>query len=332
MNDRLLQTLTAADPARDVPVAPGDVEALLRLASHDVTSYDLRPPVRRRRLLATAAAIVAVAAVTGTTAAVVLRGGAPAGPGVPQTSVPTSVAPGCLERIAGGIRPAPYDTAKGRYEYLRRSELVGSSTQMQNGEFAEVRYEVEISTWTATDGAQRRRVVTGAATFADEAARVFYRDNPAMMPAAGTETFDLPPGDVDRTELPAPEPAAMADRVYQPRENGPSQAIVGAGGLTRARVLPAAHRAALLRFLAGTPGVGCAGEQTDPVGRTGVVVSAPIGAGPHPSPGNLGAEAVLLDPATGEILAAGTAGAGGIVWGSVFLERGFTDTRPPLTN
>lgn len=43
MNEQILDLLTAADPARGVPVVPGDVEALLRRASHDVTGYDLRP-------------------------------------------------------------------------------------------------------------------------------------------------------------------------------------------------------------------------------------------------------------------------------------------------
>jgi hypothetical protein len=332
MNDQLLRTLTAADPARGVPVAPGDCDALLRRASHDVTNYDLGAPVRRRRVLLVAAAVAALT-VTGTTAAVLLRAGPPADPGTPLVPAPSVAAGHCLDRIAdrvaAGTAKASSDGATGRYEYLRTSFLSGSATQMQDGRFANLRYQAETSTWTA-DGRQRRRTVTQAPTFADEASRAFYTARPDMLPPVGTQTVDVPAGEFEHPDLPAADPAAMAAALHQPRENGPSQAVAGAAGLTRSRVLPAAHRAALLRFLAATDGVSCTGEQTDPAGRTGIAVSAPLGNGPQPSPGDHGAETVLVDPSTGEILAAGYTDATGTTWSSVFLERGYTDTRPAL--
>jgi hypothetical protein len=328
MNEKILDLLTAADPARDVPVVPGDVEVLLRRASHDVTGYDLRPPARRRRLLVAAAAAVAVVAVTGTTVAVLVRGGPPADPGVPVVPAP-SVTPSCLDRLADGVTKAPHDGVRGAFEYLRTSGTSGGTVQMKNGKFASMMYQVETATWTAADGSQRRRATTQPPTYADETSRIFFRDNPGMLPTLGTSTADLPPAEVSRPDVPAADPAAMAEALYRPRENGPSQAIFGVEDLVRARVLDAAHRTALLRFLARTDGVACAGEATDPVGRTGIAVSAPTGAGPRPSPGDHGGESVLVDPATGEIIAAGYTDGTGTTWHTLYLERGFTDTRPP---
>ncbi|MET7419531.1 CU044_5270 family protein [Dactylosporangium sp. NPDC005555] len=326
MTERILDQLTATDPARGVPVAPGDVEALLRRASHDVTSYDLDGPARgRRRVLLAAAAIVAVGAVTGTTA--VLLRGSPLPAPVPAVPAP-SVATGCVDRLADGAGAAPYDTSRGAYEYLRTSSMSGGTVQMQNGKFANVTYMVERSTWTAADGSRRVRTVTQQPTYPDETSRTFFRDNPGRLPELGTTMEDQPAGEVSRQEIPAADPAAMADALYRPRENGPSQAVNGVTGLVQARVLDLPHRAALLRFLARTDGVACAGEQTDPSGRTGVVVTAPVGAGPQPSPGDSGAQSVLVDPATGDVLAAGYTDDTGTIWSAVFLERGFTDERP----
>lgn len=325
MNERVLDLLSAADPARDTPIAPGDVEALLRRASHDVTSYEPGTPVRRRRVLVAAAAIIAVALVTGTTVAV-LRRGAEHPPAAPVVPAP-SVAPSCLDGLADGVRPAPYDGVKGRYEYLRNSSVEGTTAELKNGTFAGAQYRVELSTWTAADGSQHRRKVTEQPTYADEASRGYFRAHPGELPKAGTTTEDLPAGELSRTDIPAADPAAMAEALYQPRGNGPSQAITGVADLVRVRVLDAPHRAALLRFLARTDGIACIGEQTDPVGRTGVAVGAAVGAGARPSPGNQGSQSLLVDPGTGEILANGSTDAGGTNWHTLFLERGITDQR-----
>ncbi|MFF5233134.1 hypothetical protein [Dactylosporangium sp. NPDC000521] len=330
MNDRTLDLLAAADPAREAPVAPGDVEALLRRAAHDVTSYEVRVPDRRRRALVAVAAGVAVAAVAGTAVAVLTGPGA--GPAAPVTTppgaVPSSVATSCLERIAGDIHAAPYDTAAGAYEYLRTWSHGGDTVQLQDGRFARAAYQVELSTWTAADGAQRRRTVVQQVTYADETSEAYFRAHPSQRQRTDPRVEDVPAG---RTPVPAADPAAMADALFRPRENGPSQALVGVADLVRVRVLDAAHRAALLRFLARTDGVTCGGEATDPTGRTGVTVTAPIGKGPQPSPGDHGSELLLVDPATGDILAAGYADGTGTIWRDTFLERGFTDSRPPVT-
>ncbi|GAB3854731.1 hypothetical protein ACFPIJ_60615 [Dactylosporangium cerinum] len=322
MNEQIMNLLTAADPARDVPVAPGDVEALLHRASHDVTGYDLRPPVRRRRFLVAAVAAAAVVAVTGTTAAVLVRGGGqpPAGP--PVVPAPSGT-PSCLDRLADSAMTAMRDGVGGPYEYLRTAGTSGRTVQMPNGNFARFTYQVETRTWTAEDGSVHRRTINQPPEYADAASRTFFRNNPSWLPHTGTREEDLPAG-TPRKQVPAADPAAMAEALYQPRENGPSQAITGVEELVGQRILDREHRIAVLRFLARTDGILCGTEATDPSGRVGVVVTGPEGAGPRPSPGEHGGRSILVSPNTGVVLAAGYTDATGTTWHTVFLDQYFT--------
>ena len=48
MSKRVREMLASADPARGVQVGVGDVEALLRLAGNDITSYQAVVPPRPR--------------------------------------------------------------------------------------------------------------------------------------------------------------------------------------------------------------------------------------------------------------------------------------------
>ncbi len=324
MNDRTLDLLTAADPARGVPIAPGDVEALLHRASRDVTGYDLRPPVHRRRFLVAAVAAAAALAVTGTTAAVLLRGG-PAQPADPVVPAPSASAPpSCLDKLADSAMTEVREGVGGRYEYLRTAGTSGSTVQMPNGNFARFTYQVETRTWTAADGSALRRVTNQPPEYPDAASRTFFRGNPSWLPPTGTHEEHLPAGTA-RRQIPAADPAAMAEALYQPRENGPSQAVTGVEDLVRERVLDREHRVAVLRFLARTDGILCGAEGTDPSGRAGVVVTGPEGAGPQPSPGEHGGRSILVSPSTGIVLAAGYTDATGTVWHTVFLDRSFTN-------
>ncbi|MBQ0903420.1 CU044_5270 family protein [Micromonospora sp. U21] len=330
MNKRARELLEAADPARGIQLGAGDVEEVLRLASNDVTSYDAVVPAQRaRRLVAVGAAfaVVAVAAMTVT----VLRSTA----GPVESSRPSAV-PGaagvpahCLATIANRMRATSYDGQTGRYEYLHRRGRGGSSALHGDPAWsATVQFSEETSRWLAANGSGRMRIVRGAPTYPDEASRDFYNRHPGMIPKEGSETDDLRPGDLSVLPLPAAEPAAMGQALYQPRENGPSQVLVSVAELNNERVVGFAHRVAVLRFLAGTEGVTCRDEQTDPAGRTGVVVSADFGRGPRPSPGDWGREYLLFDPQTGELLARGggaNSAAGGVTWSTVYLERGYTD-------
>ena len=221
---------------------------------------------------------------------------------------------------------APYDGVSGAYEYLRTTGMSGSTVQMKNGEFARFTYRVETATWTAADGSLHRRSTNQPPEYADEASRVFFRNNPSWLPHTGTRTEDVPAGENSRRQVPAADPAAMAQALYQPRENGPSQAITGVEDLVGHRILDREHRVALLRFLARTDGIICGGEASDPTGRVGVVVTGPEGAGPQPSPGEHGGRSILVSPNTGDVLAAGYTDATGTTWHTVFLERWFTST------
>lgn len=173
--------------------------------------------------------------------------------------------------------------------------------------------------WSAADGSGRRVADRGPVQYRDEVSRAFFAAHPNMLRAAREDhTFAV--GENELRPVPRAEPSAMAEQLYQPRENGPSAALVGVADLNAARILDAAHRAAVLRFLATTDGVTCAGEtQTD--AGAGLLVTAPIGQGPHPT-GDNGSEALLFDTRTGELMASGT---GPGRWTTVYLNRGYTD-------
>ncbi|MEV1287911.1 CU044_5270 family protein [Micromonospora sp. NPDC049679] len=332
MSKRVRELLEAADPARGAQVGAGDVEALLLLARADITPHAAVVPARPRgsRLAVVGAACGAIVVVA--TAITVLQP-TPGPPGSPAPSIvpdTTRVPADCLTPIADGLRATSYDGRTGRYEYLHMTGHSGYQIQMPGRPtgVATALFSHETSQWLAADGSGRMRVVRGAPTYPDEASRSFYAQHPDIGPKAGSETKDLRSGDFTVTVLPAANPAAMEQALYQPRENGPSQALVGVAGLNSQRVLDSAHRAAVLRFLAGTEGVTCRGEQTDPAGRSGIAVSAGGGRSPQPSPGDQGREYLLIDPQTGEVLASGVGdatAAGVVTWSTVYLERGHTD-------
>ncbi|RLP90631.1 CU044_5270 family protein [Micromonospora sp. CV4] len=331
MNKRVRELLEAADPARGIEVGAGDVEEVLRLASNDVTSYDRVVPARRARRLVAVGAAFAVVAVAAMTVTILRPTTGPSGSFQPPTVPGAAGVPAhCLSTIADRMRATSYDGQAGRYEYLHRRGQSSSSTAQPGSrtQWVSVLFSEETWRWLAADGSGRLRIVRGAPTYPDEASRNFYAEHPEMIPKEGSDTDDLRPGEFSVLPLPAAEPAAMGEALYQARENGPSHVLVSVGELNNERVVDFARRAAVLRFLAGTEGVTCRGEQTDPAGRTGTVVSADFGRGPRPSPGDWGREYLLFDPQTGELLARGNganSAAGGVTWSTVYLERGYSD-------
>jgi hypothetical protein len=324
MSKRVRALLEDADPARGVAVGSGDADAVLRRAATDITSYEAAPPRRAPRRAALVAALAAAAtAVVVVAVALALPGRRPAPgpvPGPPVVSGSPSAAPGCLAALADRLAPAPYDGRAGRYEYVYTRRMGGASTEMPGGGFATMTRQVEARVWTAADGSGRWITDRGPVQYADDASRAFYTAHPQHLDDAHEEETFAPGGQPPRP-LPAADPAAMAEQLYRPRENGPSVALVGVADLYAARILDRAHRAAVLRFLATTEGVTCAGETPTEAG-SGLLVTAPVGRGPHPSPGGGNLEALLFDPRTGELLAAGPDPRR---WGVVYVERGYTD-------
>jgi hypothetical protein len=116
--------------------------------------------------------------------------------------------------------------------------------------------------------------------------------------------------------------AAPADRdamarylaVGHPAENGPDETLVAITDLVRERVLGPAQRAALLRVLAGVPGLKYVGTTVDRAGRKGEAFTLRNSRG-----GLLNDHTLIVDPATGRLLDAEM----------LLLERGLLDVWVP---
>jgi hypothetical protein len=324
MTQRTWELFQQADPARGVRVPDGDVEAVLRAAAIDITP-ELGPVRHRRwqppRLLVAGIAFAAVAGVLATV--LVLRPGSGRQPAAPVLSHSPGLP--CLTAIADNLQAAPYDGQSGRYEYQRWVLSPNSSDTMTGGKQYTVQWTEDQSQWIAGDGSGRVRTVRTGFGYPNAASQTYYSQHPDEIPPGGTQTDDLAKGEYSLAQLPAPDPDAMQRQLYQPRENGPGQALVGASDLNRSRILDAAHRAALLRFLATTTGLTCAGTADDPAGRTGTAVGST--STQTPGTGQAWQSLLLFDPNTGELLDAGyRAGTGPMVWSTQWLARGYSDT------
>jgi hypothetical protein len=302
---------------------------VLRRAGNDITAYDGVVPPSHRRAPRLIAAGVAVAAVIAGFVAFTLLHPVAGGPAAPPPSVApgtSGVKPNCLASLADAVAPAPYDGRTGRYEYVKWQGFSGDTAQVPDkGTFARATWEEAVTRWLGDDGSGRMTVDRGPAQYPDNASKQYFQSHPdALRPRHDTQT--MAPGELSVQAIPAADPAAMAEALYQPRENGPSQALVGVADLSGGRLLDAAHRVAVLRFLASTEGVICGGHVLTAVGA-GMLVSAPIGKGPMPSPGNSGYEVLLFDELTGELKASGMGEqpVEPISWSRVVLERGYTD-------
>lgn len=330
MSRQIRTLLGNADPARGYPVGTGDVEALMRRGDGDITDYD--DVVRRYRRSSWPAAVsLAAAALVVVLVTVVALRPAPAAPGSPGPSVVPDTGgnpAACLRPIIAGLQPTAYDGHSGRYEYIHTTRRSGYQTEIPGGHgaLATVTYQVNDSSWLAADGSGRTATTPGAPIFPDQVSRDFFTHHPSLLPFAdGTDTRNLrPTGTI--TAMPAADPAAMAQALYQFRENGPAYALVGVADF--GRILDAAHRSAELRFLADLDGVTCRGSVTDDAGRTGVLISADGGPGDNqPSPGDQSREYLLLDPHTGEVLASGGGNTNGpIIWWLRYDQRSYTNT------
>jgi hypothetical protein len=322
MTQRTWELFQQADPARGVRVRDGDVEAVLRAAAVDITP-EAGPVRRRRRPPRLLVAGIAFAAVAGLfTTVLVLRPATGRQPGTPVLSHSPGLP--CLAAIADNLQPAPYDGQSGRYEYQHRVLTPNSSDTMTGGKQYTVQWTEDESQWIAGDGSGRVRAIRTAFHYPDAASQDYYLQHPDQIPPGGTRTDDLATGEYSLGQLPAPDPGSMERLLYQPRENGPAQALVGVADLNRWRILDAAHRAALLRFLATTTGLTCAGTADDPAARTGTAVGST--STQTPGTGQAQQSLLLFDPDTGELLAAGyRTGAGPMVWTTQWLARGYRD-------
>lgn len=329
MKEQVKRLLGPADPARGMAIGTGDAEAVLQRAIRDIAPDDVLEPVPRWTRapgLAVVGAVAAVLVVLGGVA-VVLRGAGsptPATPGATSAApVPVPTGAACLTVIADHIQPTSYDGKTGRYEYVHLIEGAGVMSQTKDG-YATVATTEEIWSWIGSDGFGRIRSNDRDPVYKDEASRRFFAAHPGQL-RLGTTTMD----DIDVGPLPEANPDAMQRALHLDREDPPANALRGVESLNRGRVLDSAHRAALLRALAGVEGVTCRGTMNDGHGRSGVAVSARDFSLVAPSPGDQRREYLLFDSRTGELLA--SSGPGMIEtaqpkWNTVYLERGYTDT------
>ncbi|GAA0733549.1 hypothetical protein Drose_20655 [Dactylosporangium roseum] len=334
MSTDLLDLLAKADPAAGTPVGTGDADAVLARAARDITSYDgvVVPPVRHRAPLVVAAGLAALVVLGGGTA--VLLGGTGGQPAAPPSIAPRVTGPGgpaaCLAVLADRLRPAPYDGRSGRYEYVKTEGSSGITTQIvgKPDVLATATWSQVVEWWRAADGSGRLTVDRGPAVFADKVSEQYFREHPEILRPRGVTTEDRAPGELSVRPMPAPDPAVLAETLYQPRENGPSQALAGVADLNHDRIVDAAHRAAVLRFLAATDGITCGREETGADGRTSIRVTAPRGKGPQPTPGDQGTHSLVFDARTGELLASESAPSAGAPFEpeTRFLDRGYRDT------
>lgn len=323
-DDRSWDLFVAADPARGVHVPAGDVESLLHRAGRDVTSYHPVPPARRRfpRFLAVGVAFAAVLAV-GAGVLVLRPSSHRTVPGVTPTPSSTS----CLTPVADHIARTAYDGKSGRYEYLRTSGITYTGIEMPKGGQATEHLPDVVQRWYAADGTAWSQTTWGTPTYPDAASRTWFGQHPDMSNRSEPQTLRQLPGKGSLDPMPAADPTAMRERLYRPSPGGPAQALQGLTVLATDRILDAAHRAAALRFLAGTDGVQCLGTGTDPTGRSGLEIAGTYSLGTSPDVAPRNRAYLLIDPRTGEVLASGHDDQSDkLAWTTVFLERRYTDT------
>jgi hypothetical protein len=263
----------AANPVRHDPEAPLDERARDDLARILATppAGTRRPAVRHpRRLVLTAVAATGLAAamvVTGTGThwplGIHLPGGGSAYAATPPplTYTPAGTdAAAALREIAARTAELPDDTGTGTYAYVETRDW-SLFTRIDDDQpvHSEV-VESRNRNWSADDGSGR--------------SWTRYRA-PLHLPEVDDTTYG--PGELGLhwalRSLPADDTAlARALEAGHPVENGPAERLVAIGDAYRQMPLPPATRAAVLRYLAATPGLRLAGRVTDRAGRSGLAV------------------------------------------------------------
>jgi len=300
----LEEILRGLDPARDAPALAGPERR-----NHDriailTTVRGVDRPVSKRRLVLASAAGVAVLG-----AAAVLVGshvGQAPGPGALRAVIGM---PDALAFTAADRRPSAADEleriaarAAGQHEPANGTQHIGYTGW---------------DLWTTVGGGRTTSIVIPTRTElvrrADGSATLTtVHTEPLLRTRADVEAWNREgrPGESERPESTtdvafaypgtAPsETAAMAAYLQQghPPENGPAETLVAITDLLREQVLGPAQRAAVLRVLAGVPGLQYAGETVDRADRRAEAFTL------RSSHGGLRNDLTLVvDPATGRIL------------------------------
>jgi hypothetical protein len=262
------------NPVPHAPAAPLDERArddLARILATPPAAEARRPRVRRpRRLVLTAAAATGLAAamvVTGTGTHwplgihIPFGGSAYAATPPPLVYTPAGTdAAAALREIAARTAGLPDDTGTGRYAYVETRDWdLWTTVDGDRPVHSEV-VESRNRKWSADDGSGR--------------SWTRYRA-PLHLPEVEDSTYG--PGELGLMwplrSLPADDKGiARALELGHPVENGPAERLVAIDDAYRQMPLPPATRAAVLRYLAATPGLELAGRVTDRAGRSGLAV------------------------------------------------------------
>jgi hypothetical protein len=328
LDDRLRQ----ANPVPAGPTAPVALDERARtdldriLGGHQGTTH-LSGGRRHRRPSRLTAARVAAVLLIGLlgTAAVVLKGGGgdPATAATPPplhyekpaTDVDATV---LLHEIAARAEQRPDRTGKGRYSYTERKGWYLSTTVDGEQVTSEVVPQFRRA-WTASDGSGR---LVDEWTFADGDTK--YSDR---TEGPGKLAVPRPSGSLST------DPAQLAAQlsVGHPVSNGPAERLVAITDLHQHTPVPPRLEAAVLRYLADTPGLVVSGDVTDRAGRRGVAFSLESAYSGLPTRYTL-----IVDPDTGDLLGREdmlTVTAGklrvpvpSVISYTVFLDARFTDS------
>lgn len=328
-----VDTLLAA--LNPVPVEPVAAPALDERARADLARILASAPVqrdtgvlgrigglsRRRRFTLAAVAAVAIALL-----AVVLvpsvghqSGAAYAATPTPLVYLPTGEdAPALLAQIAARTAALPDDTGTGRYAHvqIRSWDL---SISVDDERVTSTVVPQHLDRWLAADGSGRT-VVTASLPGGHQ----IHEDRAT---AGGGSSLMWPLHSLSSHD----ETLAGQLAVGHPVENGPAERIVAIEDAYLQMPIPPAVRAAMLHYLAATPGIVVTGQVTDRAGRHGIGFSLDSAYSGLPTRYTL-----IIDPDDGRLLGSEdmlTTTAGGlnvpipsVIGYTVFLSAEYTDT------
>jgi hypothetical protein len=203
-----------------------------------------------------------------------------------------------LEAIAARAAAGP-EVPAGGTEHFRYREW-SLSTAVGRAGTASAVVESQYQKWITDDGAGRIYSRRGAPAFHDNEARETWRAAGLPTGPSAPHRSDSRPGGLRMWDgRPPADPEALADWLAEdhPRDNGPAEVLTAITDLERERVLRPAERAAVLRVLAGVPGLVYEGSTTDRAGRRGKAFALHNTLGGLPNRWTL-----VLDPVTGKIL------------------------------
>jgi hypothetical protein len=301
------------DPARDVL----DDHRTLRASADQIAGHTPLPggrrdhPVgvpRRRLLLAGTAGAAA--------AAVIAAGGLGAFSGASTPAAVLAATPVLLSfRTGGAIVTAsqellkvaasagrqPDTTGTGRYQYVKTQGWYLNTAVSDKAARSAVVPETR-QLWTAPDGSGRLITQPGKPYFPSARSRRAWEENggPAAVPAPSDET--LGPGGSHLMWQPdslSGDPVRLREQldVGHPAELGPAETLVAVGDLYLEQSVQPAVRAAILRIIAGLPGLRYDGTTTDRAGRSGIGVSIDSDLSGLPT-----RYVMIFDPLTGQLL------------------------------